>query len=297
VRQLGILLGTAFGIAILGTLCEFLAARYMLSSLEQTWNKSREQVLHQKESFERLVGALYPKFVSDRLMNGDTLIVNDVPQVDYAWHFCSVVFRCEYDFCFCNYLSLLLCQATVFFSDIVQFSTIANRLNADQLLEWLGYTFGVMDHCADYFKIFKIKTIGDAYLAITGMQGLSDAMDAVIGSATVRTLKFASAVAQIFSGRYLHPDMGQCLAFISEKSSLLKREIKLAKRLKSMQSSSHDSSSNMCSSNSGTGSTHSKCPMRYGIAKGPVMTGVLPGKCPVFDIWGKTVNLACRMEV
>ena len=38
------------------------------------------------------------------------------------------------------------------------------------------------------------------------------------------------------------------------------------------------------------------CLMRYGIAAGPVMAGVLQGKTPMFDIWGKTVNLASRME-
>ena len=187
-------------------------------------------------------------------------------------------------------------QATVFFSDICSFSTIANQLSANQLLEWLGYTFGVMDHIADYFKIFKIKTIGDAYFAISGLRGLSEAMDAVIETSTLRTLKFASAVAQLFSGRYIHPDLGQCLSLIAEKSSLIKNEIKAQRRNRSMQSSSQASSSHV-SSAAGGQKTHSKCAMRYGIAKGPVTSGVLPGKCPSFDVWGKTVNLACRMEV
>eukprot|EP00667_Euglena_gracilis_P007389 EG_transcript_7461 len=36
--------------------------------------------------------------------------------------------------------------------------------------------------------------------------------------------------------------------------------------------------------------------MRYGVASGPITAGVLQGKTPLFDIWGKTVNLASRME-
>jgi len=36
--------------------------------------------------------------------------------------------------------------------------------------------------------------------------------------------------------------------------------------------------------------------MSYGIASGPVIAGVLQGKSPMFDIWGKTVNLASRMQ-
>ena len=40
-----------------------------------------------------------------------------------------------------------------------------------------------------------------------------------------------------------------------------------------------------------------RMPRRSNIASGPVTVGVLPGKCPAFDVWGKTVNLASRMEV
>ena len=39
-----------------------------------------------------------------------------------------------------------------------------------------------------------------------------------------------------------------------------------------------------------------RCVMRYGVASGPVTAGVLQGKAPLFDIWGKTVNLASRLE-
>ena len=57
----------------------------MLHSLEETWRRSQEAVQQQKESFERLVGALYPKFVSDRLAAGDNFIVVDVPEVSISY--------------------------------------------------------------------------------------------------------------------------------------------------------------------------------------------------------------------
>ena len=46
----------------------------------------------------------------------------------------------------------------------------------------------------------------------------------------------------------------------------------------------------------GTVAAPALCLMRYGIAAGPITGGVLQGKTPMFDIWGKTVNLASRME-
>lgn len=35
---------------------------------------------------------------------------------------------------------------------------------------------------------------------------------------------------------------------------------------------------------------------RIGIHSGPVIAGVLHGKCPIFDVWGDTVNIASRLE-
>ena len=103
-------------------------------------------------------------------------------------------------------------------------------------------------------------------------------------------------------GRYIHPDMGQCLTAIAEKNMLIRGELQRhARRRKSNgQSSSHHSSSHQSSNQTTSHNSErasSKCPMRYGIATGHVMAGVLPGKCPLFDVWGKSVNLACRMEV
>ena len=57
----------------------------------------------------------------------------------------------------------------MFFSDIVNFSMFSNKLNSFELLEWIGYVFRVMDHTADFHKIYKVKTIGDAFFAIAGL--------------------------------------------------------------------------------------------------------------------------------
>ena len=57
----------------------------------------------------------------------------------------------------------------------------------------------------------------------------------------------------------------------------------------------------ICSEHSSTSATQlsssATCVMKYGMADGPVTAGVLSGKCPSFDVWGSTVNLAARMKV
>ena len=77
------------------------------------------------------------------------------------------------------------------------------------LLQFVGYTFGVMDTIAEWTHVYKIKTIGDAYLAIAGLP------DYPRPNPTVDMMKFASYCAQIFSHRYKHPDAGSILSLIA----------------------------------------------------------------------------------
>eukprot|EP00906_Rhabdomonas_costata_P001083 RCo001628 len=137
-----ILVLSALALVIAGCLLLHVAARRLLSSIEETWERSKQAVQEQKQSFENLVSALYPRFASERLLAGDTQIHLELPEV------------------------------TMFFSDICNFSMISNRLTAEEMLGWIGYVFFVMDHVADHYYVHKIKTIGDAYFAISGLPGL-----------------------------------------------------------------------------------------------------------------------------
>lgn len=38
------------------------------------------------------------------------------------------------------------------------------------------------------------------------------------------------------------------------------------------------------------------CIMRYGVAAGPAMAGILPGLVPMFDVFGAAVVAASRLE-
>ena len=79
--ELFTLLGTAFGIALVGVAIEFIAARHMLRTIEGTWETAKETMAREKANFERLVTALYPTFVTERLLAGDSQIVLEIPGV------------------------------------------------------------------------------------------------------------------------------------------------------------------------------------------------------------------------
>lgn len=65
----------------MGVLLLGLCARRMLSALERTWSQSKRAVQAQKESFEVLVDAFYPRFATEKLLAGECPIVVQAPEV------------------------------------------------------------------------------------------------------------------------------------------------------------------------------------------------------------------------
>jgi len=59
-------------------------------------------------------------------------------------------------------------DVTAIFADIVGFSGLARRLSPGMLVKLLNSFFSAADRCAERHGIEKVKTIGDAYLAVAG---------------------------------------------------------------------------------------------------------------------------------
>lgn len=61
-------------------------------------------------------------------------------------------------------------QVTVFFADIVGFTSAARTASPEELVAWLDTLFRGVDDLATRHKVEKIKTIGDAYMAVSGLR-------------------------------------------------------------------------------------------------------------------------------
>ncbi|MBV7260077.1 adenylate/guanylate cyclase domain-containing protein [Erythrobacter crassostreae] len=59
-------------------------------------------------------------------------------------------------------------DVSVIFVDIVGFSSLSKRLSPGHLVKTLNTVFGLADTSADRFGVEKVKTVGDAYLAVVG---------------------------------------------------------------------------------------------------------------------------------
>lgn len=66
-------------------------------------------------------------------------------------------------------------DVTVAFVDLVGFSSLAKRLSPGHLVKMLNDFFSAADRCAERHGLEKVKTIGDAYLAVSGGMASRDA--------------------------------------------------------------------------------------------------------------------------
>jgi adenylate cyclase len=59
--------------------------------------------------------------------------------------------------------------ASVLFTDFIKFTTASEKLSPDELVQKLDYFFRAFDSIMEKHKIEKIKTIGDSYMAVSGI--------------------------------------------------------------------------------------------------------------------------------
>ena len=60
-------------------------------------------------------------------------------------------------------------EVSVLFTDIVGFTTLSTKLTPTELVELLNRLFSRFDELCDRHQVEKIKTIGDAYMAVGGL--------------------------------------------------------------------------------------------------------------------------------
>jgi len=59
---------------------------------------------------------------------------------------------------------------TIFFSDIVGFTTISSQISAEKVCDMLDRLYLKLDQLSEKNGVFKLETIGDAYMAITNIE-------------------------------------------------------------------------------------------------------------------------------
>jgi class 3 adenylate cyclase len=117
-----------------------------LGRLSETFNtmaksirEQTEEIRRKNEENERLLLNILPGPIAERLKQGEEPIADHFPEV------------------------------TVLFADIVGFTQLSTELPPSELVQILDEIFTTFDEAATHLGIEKIKTIGDAYMAVSGL--------------------------------------------------------------------------------------------------------------------------------
>lgn len=98
-----------------------------------------KQIEEEQKQSERLLLNVLPRPVADRLKQGESYIVDSFPEV------------------------------TVLFADLVGFTSMSARIQPKVVVKLLDEIFTAFDDLAEKHGVEKIKTIGDAYMAVCGL--------------------------------------------------------------------------------------------------------------------------------
>jgi class 3 adenylate cyclase len=97
------------------------------------------QIEAEQEKSERLLLNVLPKSIAERLKESEEVIADSFSDV------------------------------TVLFADLVGFTELSSRITPSELVLLLDEIFSEFDHLAEAYGLEKIKTIGDAYMAVSGL--------------------------------------------------------------------------------------------------------------------------------
>jgi PAS domain S-box-containing protein len=116
--------------------------------------RAEEEAARERERAEKLLLNILPGSIAQRLRTGEALIADRFS------------------------------EATVLFADIAGFTQMAAGIDPDEVVAFLNRVFSAFDELADKHGLEKIKTIGDAYMAVAGVpQPRADHCEAVANMA------------------------------------------------------------------------------------------------------------------
>ncbi|EFP05972.1 hypothetical protein CRE_04898 [Caenorhabditis remanei] len=109
------------------------------STLENEVSERTKELVEEKRKSDVLLYRILPKSIADKLKSGHVIEPETFE------------------------------QATIFFSDVVQFTTLASKCTPLQVVSLLNELYTVFDSIIEKHDVYKVETIGDGYLCVSGL--------------------------------------------------------------------------------------------------------------------------------
>ncbi|XP_061188878.1 atrial natriuretic peptide receptor 1-like [Saccostrea echinata] len=125
------------GVSIIDSMINMLET--YANNLEDLVEERTVSLNEEKDKTDRLLYRMLPKSVADRLKRGEFVVPEAYETV------------------------------TVFFSDIVGFTTIAAKISPLDVVDFLNEIYTLFDDIISKYDVYKVETIGDAYMVVSGL--------------------------------------------------------------------------------------------------------------------------------